>query len=94
MRLQSLADELTESLAVEIRNRRMARGLSMNELATRTGLAVSFIGYLERGMRRPSVETLAKIAWAMDFTASEILETVEQPVLRKRIADARRGKIT
>jgi transcriptional regulator with XRE-family HTH domain len=83
MRLQPLADQLTEALAVELRNRRKAKGLSMNELATRTGLAVSFIGYVERGERRPSVETLAKIAWAMDSTAAEILDAAERPVLRK-----------
>ncbi len=83
MRLQSLADELAESLAAELKSRRIEKGVSMNELSVRTGLAVSFVGYLERGLRRPSVETLAKIAWALDFSASEILDKVERPVLLK-----------
>lgn len=89
MRLQSLADELSKSLAGELKNRRLARGLSMNELATRTGLAISFIGYLERGIRRPSVESLAKISWALDCSAAEILEAVERPVLEMRNANER-----
>lgn len=87
MRLQSLADKLAETLAAELRERRTVRGVSMNELATRTGLSVSFIGYVERGMRRPSVETLAKIAWALDFSAAEILATVETLVLKKKNAE-------
>ena len=94
MRLQGFADILSESLAVELKARRIARGLSMNELATRTGLAISFIGYLERGKRRPSVETLAKIAWELDFSAAEILATVEAPVLQKKSAGRKSAQNT
>lgn len=74
---QKIADEMAAALAEDLRNRRIASGLSMNELATRSGLAVSFIGYVERGERRPSVETLAKIAWALGSRAAEILDAVE-----------------
>ena len=91
MRLQSLADKLSIALAVELKTRRMASGLSMNEIATRTGLVVSFVGYVERGQRRPSVETLAKISWALNTTAAEILEKVERPIfLRKRESESKR----
>lgn len=86
-RLQSRADKLTENLATELCDRRKGIGLSMNELATKTGLAVSFIGYLERGVRRPSVETLAKIAWALGFSASEILEVAERKGAKSKSSD-------
>lgn len=78
MRLQQRADFLCESLAFLLRESREKAGVSMNELSVRTGLAVSFIGYLERGMRKPSVETLAKIAWALEVDPSVILLKAER----------------
>jgi DNA-binding XRE family transcriptional regulator len=91
MRLQPLADELSKALASELKDRRIARGMSMNELATKTALAVSFIGYIERGERRPSVETLVKISWALDTTAAEILGKVECPIFQRKRASEMGG---
>jgi transcriptional regulator with XRE-family HTH domain len=83
MRFQPLSDKLCNRLATLIRDRRVQMGFSMNEVATRTGFAVSFIGYVERGERRPSVESLAKIAWALETTATELLGAAERPLFEK-----------
>lgn len=80
MRLQRQADLLAAAVAKEIQTRRLAADLSMNQIATRTGLSVSFIGYLERGQRRPSVETLAKVAWALGVSLTDLLSRVEPPI--------------
>jgi|GEM_PF-2542515 len=78
MKLNQKADLFSEALKnelIEIRNR---CGLSKNEAATRAGLAVSFVSYLESGKRRPTVETLAKLAWVYDTTPSAILLKCEK----------------
>ena len=71
------AEQITAELAQELRIRRESLGLSMNEVATRAGLAVSFIGYLETGQRKPGVETLCRIAVAFGCEASDLLKAAE-----------------
>lgn len=71
------ADEITGRLGPVFRSRREALGLSMNELSTRAGLTVSFIGYLETGQRRPSVDSLCRLAFAFNCEPSELLRSVE-----------------
>lgn len=59
----------------------------MNELATRTGLARSFVTYLEKGERIPSLETIARIAFALGISAGELVRRTERdagPVPRFR----------
>lgn len=46
----------------EIRRRRIARGLSVNELARRAGVSGAAISYIENGKRaEPRASTMAKI---------------------------------
>ena len=71
------AEEITARLGRVLRRRRDSLGLSMNEVCTRSGLAVSFIGYLETGQRRPSVDTLCRLATAFGCHASELLAEAE-----------------
>lgn len=59
----------------------------MNELAVRTGLARSFMTYLEKGERIPSLETIARISFALGISASELIRRTERnagPVPRFR----------
>jgi len=78
VRAKGRAERLSELLSAELTQRRLAAGLSKNETATRTGLAISFVSYLESGKRRPTVESLAKLAWAFGTTPSEILQKCEE----------------
>lgn len=71
------AEEITSRLGPALRARREALGLSMNELSTRSGLTVSAIGYLETGQRRPSVDSLCRLATAFNCKPSELLQAVE-----------------
>ena len=80
MQPREIAESLSDALAGEITVRREAMGLSKNETATRAGLAVSFVSDLESKKRRPSIETLVKLAWVFETTASEILAKIEKDV--------------
>ncbi|BCU75836.1 helix-turn-helix transcriptional regulator [Luteolibacter sp. LG18] len=73
MQLNTRAERLSELLRSELEARRVAAGLSKSELAAKAGLAVSFVSYLESGKRRPTVESLAKLAWVLGTTPGEML---------------------
>lgn len=55
-----------EEIAREVIAVRMELGLSQEELAHRVGTSASAIARLESGSHRPSVETLRRVAQAMD----------------------------
>jgi transcriptional regulator with XRE-family HTH domain len=56
-----------------LRQEREKRGLSMNRVAERAGLSQQMVSYVERGMRNPTLETLLRIAAAMEMDLAEIL---------------------
>jgi transcriptional regulator with XRE-family HTH domain len=69
---------LSSRVAAELKSRREAAGLSMSKAAEKAGLAVSFVSYLESGKRKPTVETLARLAWVYGTTAAKLLESCEK----------------
>ena len=50
-----------------IRNQRKEKGLSQEQLAELIGISLSFLGHIERGTRKASVETLARISKALEM---------------------------
>jgi predicted transcriptional regulator len=54
------------AIADKVADRRMERGLSQRELAELVGTTQSAIARLERGGRPPRIDTLLKIAEALD----------------------------
>jgi transcriptional regulator with XRE-family HTH domain len=44
---------------------RKRQGLSKNKLAQMTGLSLTMISYVERGMRNPTLDTLLRLAGAL-----------------------------
>ncbi|HVE45970.1 MAG TPA: helix-turn-helix transcriptional regulator [Acidimicrobiales bacterium] len=56
-----------------IASRRHSSGLSQEQLAERCGLHRTYIGAVERGIRNPTVTTLAHLALGLSCSASELL---------------------
>lgn len=54
-----------------IRNYRTDRGLSQGDIERRTGLLRCYLSRVENGHTVPSLETLAKIAEAMEITLAD-----------------------
>jgi transcriptional regulator with XRE-family HTH domain len=54
-----------------IRQYRQRSGLSQEKLALNAGLTVSFLGDIERGKKKPTVESLEKLLVALDVTFLE-----------------------
>jgi len=55
-----------------LRDLRLARGLSQEELAFRSGVHRTYLGGIERGKRNPSLKNVVAIAKALGITLSEL----------------------
>ncbi len=79
------------SLGPRIRDRRRELGLSLQELAERTGLTASFLSLIERNRNEPSLESLRRIAEALQVPLFSFAQAdTENPVVRR----SQRVKIT
>lgn len=56
-----------------MRARRQELGLTQEELAHGAGIHRTYIGSLEMGHRNPSLDTIARLALALDMDAAELV---------------------
>lgn len=61
-------------LSIKLRTLREERNLKLKELAQKSGVSVSFISDIEHDRRNPSIDTLKKLAMALDVPANEFLK--------------------
>jgi len=66
-------DELRDRLGRSIRALRQHQGLTLVQLAARAGLSHPFLSQLERGLARPSMTSLHRIAQALGTTQLELM---------------------
>ena len=66
-----------------IRDFRKARGMSQAVLSGLAGLDRTHYSKIERGLRSPTIETLFKIASALDVPPQEVMAKIEQAVSGK-----------
>lgn len=62
----------SDTIGDRIRQLRSDVHLSQEQLALKAGLAPSFLGEIERGAKKPSIESLEKIANALEVSLSEL----------------------
>jgi len=62
----------SQNLGRIIKQQRIAVGLTLRELSTRSGVSLSHIGRIERGERSPSAHILQRIARPLGFEESEL----------------------
>jgi transcriptional regulator with XRE-family HTH domain len=74
VRMSSALPESTlRTLGAVLRARRLAKGLSLRDLSSRTGVSNAYLSELERGRHEPSLSVLLAITSALDTPLSEIL---------------------
>ena len=61
------------SIGEKIRKARIDAGLSQQMLADLCGISLSFLGHIERGSRKMSLETLVSIANALNLSCDYLL---------------------
>lgn len=57
-----------------LREERERQGLSKYAVAERSGLSEQMVGYVERGLRHPSLETVLRLASALEVDLGEIIK--------------------
>lgn len=57
-----------------LRKRREEIGMSMTQLAQKSGLSLSMISFVERDLRKPTLETLLRIAAALDVELGAMIQ--------------------
>ncbi|WP_425991704.1 helix-turn-helix domain-containing protein [Afipia sp. DC4300-2b1] len=63
----------TALVAWNVRKLRVRRALSQEALAVDAGVDRSYVGRIERGVENPTVETLERLAVALDIPVTELL---------------------
>jgi transcriptional regulator with XRE-family HTH domain len=66
------------ALGAAIQKTREAKGLSQEELAEGSGLHVTHVGGLERGVRNPSYTTLVRLAGAFKMEPGALVSLADQ----------------
>src|SRR5207245_402616 len=64
-------ESLSASFARVVKRERLARGLSQETLAHRAGLHRTYVGLVERGLRKPSIEVGHALGRALGTPLSE-----------------------
>jgi transcriptional regulator with XRE-family HTH domain len=72
-----MIDSLSESLAATLQAARVARELSVNALAERSGVSRAMIGKIERGEAQPTAVLLGRLSGALGMTLSELVARAE-----------------
>ena len=67
-----------------LRRDREKRGLSMNLVAERAGLSQQMVSYVEREMRNPTLETLLRIAAALEIDLVKVLQTAQKATAKSK----------
>jgi len=70
-----------------LRELRTARGLTQPDIAARVGTSASNISDLERGIKVPTLTTVARLADALECTVSELVSVLD----RRRSSQSPKG---
>lgn len=72
------------TIGARMRDRRLALGFSLRDLAARTDLTASFLSQVERGEANTSIDSLRRISEALDVSMLHFLREVHEhdPVVR------------
>ena len=65
--------DISAAIGKRIRTFRNAQGISLEELSFKADLNAAHLGQIERGLRNPTIETLNRIATALDISFYELI---------------------
>ena len=79
---EDLRDPVAVVFGGVLRGRRRSAGLSQMALAEQSDLDRTYISFLERGTRQPSLKVLLRLGRALGSTASDLVQEVEAQLHR------------
>lgn len=69
---------LQEQFGQRVRELRLVKGLSQEELAFKAGMHRTYLGGIERGQRNPALKNITAIAEALEVTLPELFSFGDQ----------------
>jgi len=66
--------ELDDSLGTRIRNQRKVKRMSLRVLSEKSGVSAGFLCDVELGKRSMSIDTLKRVAEALEVTPSTLID--------------------
>ncbi|WP_306412715.1 helix-turn-helix domain-containing protein [Ectorhizobium quercum] len=79
-------------MAWNIRRIRVLRGIAQDDLALSAGVERAYVGHLERGSKNPTIETLQKIAGALDCKIAELFQEPPENAEKLKVLKSGRKK--
>jgi transcriptional regulator with XRE-family HTH domain len=76
---EAVRDSVQSLLATNLRRLRIARHLSLSELARATGMSKATLSSIENGRANPTVDTLASLARALRISLGELVQDLPVP---------------
>lgn len=77
----SLRQAVAKHVIRLIRESREKQGLSMNSVAQRSGLSQGMVSLVEHGLRNPSLDTLLRLAEALDVDLGDLIKKAKKAAL-------------
>ena len=68
--------EIAKTIGQRVRNYRLEKGLSQEKLAELSGCHATYIGQVERGEKNATLESIEKIASAMNISLAQLFEKI------------------
>ena len=75
-------ESVSAAFAKVLKREREARSLSQEALAHRAGIHRTYVGLIERGLRKPTIEVGYALARALGTTLSELVREAERRLQR------------
>lgn len=74
--------DIAKQLGIRIRHLRNERHMSQEELSFKAGISPAHLGQIERATKNPTIDTIAKIAAALDVSVSSLFtsDTISAPI--------------
>jgi len=69
----STVNALCSSISQLLKEERLRQNLSMNALASSAGLSQQMVSYVERGMRKPTLDTIVRMSLALNVDLARIV---------------------
>ena len=80
-------ESYNQLLALAVRDKRKKLGLTQEKLGELAGIHRTHIGFIEQSSRNTTIETLCRIANAMDITPGDLLLLAESEKIRNKYVD-------
>lgn len=61
-----------------LREERLRRGFSLADVSERTGLSYQMVGFVEKEMRNPTLETLLRLCDALELDSADLLTRAQR----------------